>query len=346
MPPRPPGPVPITKEGFDTLVADLRTELAPLRDIERKAITSGTRTPVSFEGRPWVHAAIILKDAAALAGYSRNTLAEYARPSGRAYMTYAKFPRHVPGGPPFKRRWRIGDIAIWKASRNPESGRPKFTDAEADALAARMAAGELPSVLAAEYGVNPRSMRKIRNREAAGFRETGRTGRTAFGGRPDLGAAPFTGITAPVRSPARRPETLAFLTALVASRPAVTWGEAKTVMRAGGMRPHQRRDVMDDARAAALPAILRGFASARPDGQVGIPEAAAAFGVTYYRFRSAISRGEILAVKDGPRWVTDPERLRFRRDRTGYAWSPVPVDKTHPLAVPIPGDRAEGDEAA
>jgi hypothetical protein len=166
----------------------------------------------------------------------------------------------------------------------------------------------------------------------------------------DPASSPLTGKhyrppPPPHREPAckrpRREATIAFWAALIAADPSIRRDAALAAARDAGLRVprHSHLRWLDKARAAATPRILSRFASSRPDGLVTTGEIAEVFRVSRKRVAGAAGRGEIRAIR-GPhgRYFSDPSRLRFRSCASSV---PVPVDKDHPLAVPLPGDREE-----
>lgn len=145
-----------------------------------------------------------------------------------------------------------------------------------------------------------------------------------------------------------REEAAGFLARLVAADPGMNLAAARQACAAQGI-PLSRftaARVLDDARAAALPAILAGLPSPRADGKVTPGDVARAFGTTRGRVRRAVADlGTIRGVKENGRWWIDPSRLRFRSEMSRRPWGrlrpPMPVDKDDLRAFPAPGDEKE-----
>jgi hypothetical protein len=336
-------------EDFAALVAELRAELAVATRLKRQALLNGAETPACFTGRPWVHATVYLSDAVPLTGYSHKTLEQYATPGGKVHQPWGKFPPPVTEGRSGQsRRWRISDLALWAAPRDPSKGKPVLTDEQvADALA-RIEAGESPSKAAARYGLTYWGIRKYRNpgREDQTRNLSGRTGRTGF--PPEVAFTPSGKPRKPPKQPRRvkcseprRRAALAFVTSLVVADPAITWPQVKTAAREAGVHLGVSTRVWDEARARALPAVIAEAVSARPDGLLSPAAAGAAFGISRHRVAAAVKRGEIHAIRDRKYSLIDPARLRFRHTKPGRRTPAAPVDRDHPLAIPLPGDEKE-----
>ena len=178
-----------------------------------------------------------------------------------------------------------------------------------------------------------------------------------FGVREKEHAPPRAGGEVSFRRGSRHKDTVAFLARAVTDSPALTLDEAKAACAAAGV--HLPRTFaarwLDEARAAATPAILARFASPRPDGLVSLPEVAEVFGVPYDRVKRAVAArgatyGSIRAVRDGWQWWADPDRLRFRSEKSRHSLRrvrpPLPVDRDDPRAVPLPGDKEEAGRVA
>ncbi len=132
-----------------------------------------------------------------------------------------------------------------------------------------------------------------------------------------------------------------FAAALVRAGPAITLTQAKAAAAQAGVSMHPPRQVMDAARAAALPHVLAGITTADPSGLASAREISDAFGVGCQQVRRAMKHGEIRAVRKGRFWLADPARLRYRKEAGRRRHAPAPVDQDHPAAVPLPHDTEE-----
>ena len=164
---------PPAPQDFADLVDALRAELAA-------APTSHARTallsypvsrnpehrPAAFAGRPWVLVTASMRHAAWLTGYSWWTLRRYTAPGADEKYPWGRFPPPAVdpgGGSRTGRRWVIGDLALWAAQRDPHCGKARIGGAQATEILGRLAAGEGPTAVGAEYGLTYWGVRHLRD---------------------------------------------------------------------------------------------------------------------------------------------------------------------------------------
>jgi len=335
---------PPTPEDFAALVASLRAELdAAPTSHARTALLSypvsrnPEHRPASFAGRPWVLATASMRHAAWLTGYSWWTLRRYTEPGAGEKYPWGHFPAPAVdpgGGSRTGRRWIIGDLALWAAQRDPDRGRARITTEQAAEIMGRLAAGELPSAVGADYGLTYWGVRHLRDGYQPG-RE--RTGRTSW---PGEGAAHPGPSPLPLRwAPGRRRAVQPFVTGLVEAHPAITRQGVKDAALGAGLPPMLAGKMLAQARAQATPAILDRIVPRSRTGLANAREIGDAFGVSRERVKAAMVRGEIRAERRGVNILADPSRLRFRQEgKVPRKRAPAPVDKDHALAVLMPGE--------
>lgn len=306
--PRP--PLPVTPEQFAALVAELRAELAAASEARKAGIRSHMEPGGSLAPPPGAFAGRVWTAVTA-------DLHEAATLTGYTWYTL-----HVYAAPASARHW-------------PHARFPQACIPAREGTGRRWRIGTL-AIWAAD-------------RDPAVTRPVPVTfPRRLPSGKPpapkDRSAIPW--YRSSTRQTARRRRAATeFATALVRQDPALTLPALKTAAAQAGIQVTRGwPQILDQARAAALPHILARFAP-RADGTVPLTQVAAVFRVSAHTVRVAAGRGEIRAVRDGWPYVTDPSRLRYRK-ANGRATMLPPVDRDHPLAVPLPGDRPEQKEAS
>lgn len=139
-----PPPKPVTPDMFAGLVADLRDDLAEASRLD--AEDGGTRhdsllvrqqpgkprppEPRSFEGRPWASQRVTLREAAELTGLAYHSLRVYRTQGDKDRAGKKEDHRSFPAGT--KRGWKIGDLALWRATSRTQktTTRPVRTGGE------------------------------------------------------------------------------------------------------------------------------------------------------------------------------------------------------------------------
>lgn len=342
---------PVTREDFAALVTDLRGELTGVTEERRAQLFKVPRraVPAAWRGRNWAREYAGIAVVMDLTALSRNSVrlfdsqARGARQKGELTVTYnfggrPHLRRLMPPSDKEKdgdeentrrrRRWMLGELALWVAAREDRQATPsssgRLRDSRADLIGKVEMIYERDGLvtaagITAELGLKP-------------------------GGRLAAQLIHDAGLTsaAPTAHSAT-PEQI-----LDAARQAVSVHGANTgaaqvtaALHKAGVRAERRRIPpflararLERIRAAMLPTEgNRGaeLESLRSDGLVTAAQIARAYGVGPGAVSRAWQLGNLKVAKwDGERRLYDPARLTVRADGgTG----PVDVDSEHAAKI-------------